>query len=158
MRRFSVTTRSLLLFLLIAALGARSSQATWSIVMVDPDPAHADDIPNDRRTVPNLERLTAALYPELRRLAQGAMRREGPKHTLQPTALVHEAFLRLVRPDAAGWENKRHFLRVAARAMRQILTDYARQQNAVKRSGSRNRCRRQAEGIGARRVGRSARV
>ena len=60
-------------------------------------------------------------------------------HTLQPTAIVHEAYMRLVKGQDGGWENKRHFLSVAALAMRQLLTDYARGRNSKKREGSHQR-------------------
>jgi RNA polymerase sigma-70 factor (ECF subfamily) len=73
------------------------------------------------------------IYLELRRLARRHMRRERPDHTLQPTALVHEAYLRLVqRPDAA-YESRAHFLAVASHVMRHILIDYARRRSREKR-------------------------
>jgi RNA polymerase sigma factor (TIGR02999 family) len=81
------------------------------------------------------DRLLKALYPELRRLAASLMRRERADHTLQATALVHEAYMKLVDPSRASWESRAHFLGVAARAMRQILVDHARARAAVKRGG-----------------------
>jgi RNA polymerase sigma-70 factor (ECF subfamily) len=72
------------------------------------------------------------LYRELRRLAEGAMRAERANHTLQPTALVHEAFLRLAG-DQGRFESRAHFLGVAASAMRRVLVDHARGRNAQKR-------------------------
>jgi len=72
------------------------------------------------------------LYRELRRLAEGAMRAERANHTLQPTALVHEAFLRLAS-DQGRFESRAHFLGVAASAMRRVLVDHARGRNAHKR-------------------------
>ena len=72
------------------------------------------------------------LYRELRRLAEGAMRAERANHTLQPTALVHEAFLRLAG-NQGRFENRAHFLGVAASAMRRVLVDHARGRNAHKR-------------------------
>ena len=75
----------------------------------------------------------ALVYDELRRLAASALRHERPDHTLQPTALVHEAYLRLADEPMRRWENRSHFLAVAARAMRRILVDHARKHNAVKR-------------------------
>ena len=72
------------------------------------------------------------LYHELRRLAEGAMRAERANHTLQPTALVHEAFLRLAG-DHGRFESRAHFLGVAANAMRRVLVDHARGRNAHKR-------------------------
>lgn len=77
--------------------------------------------------------LFAVVYDELRRLAASALRGERPDHTLQATALVHEAYLRLADEPQARWENRAHFLAVAARAMRRILVDHARGRNAQKR-------------------------
>ena len=67
------------------------------------------------------ERLLALVYAELRRMAQARMRQLPPGQTLQPTALVHEAYLRLVRDQDPGWEGRRHFFGAAAQAMREIL-------------------------------------
>jgi RNA polymerase sigma factor (TIGR02999 family) len=75
----------------------------------------------------------ALVYDELRRLAASALRYERPDHTLQPTALVHEAYLRLADDTTGRWESRSHFLAVAARAMRRILVDHARRHNAAKR-------------------------
>ncbi len=75
----------------------------------------------------------ALVYDELRRLAAAALRHERPDHTLQPTALVHEAYLRLAEEPSARWQNRGHFLAVAARAMRRILVDHARRHKAAKR-------------------------
>jgi len=82
-----------------------------------------------------LDRLMPLVYKELRRLAAGCLRRERPDHTLQPTALVHEAYLRLVDQKNPSWENRSHFFKVAAHLMREILVDYARRRNAGKRGG-----------------------
>jgi len=79
------------------------------------------------------------IYEELRLLAIGQMSRERPGHTLQPTALVHEAYLRLVDVDSISWEGRAHFYGVAARAMRQILVDHARKKGAAKRGGDMRR-------------------
>ncbi len=73
------------------------------------------------------------VYDELRRLAAAALRRERPQHTLQPTALVHEAFLRLAGTRDVPWQNRAHFVAIAARAMRRVLVDHARERNAAKR-------------------------
>ena len=75
----------------------------------------------------------ALVYDELRRLAAAALQHERTDHTLQPTALVHEAYLRLADEPTRRWENRGHFLAVAARAMRRILVDHARKHNAAKR-------------------------
>jgi len=72
------------------------------------------------------EQLSALLYQELRRVAEGYMRGQPPGHTLQPTALVHEAFVRLTEAKSATWTDRGHFLRVAAQAMRWTLIDHAR--------------------------------
>jgi RNA polymerase sigma-70 factor (ECF subfamily) len=84
---------------------------------------------------PALEELTPLVYAELRRLAARYLRSEEPGHTLEPTALVHEAYLRLVDSSVPDWQGRAHFYGVAARLMRQILVDHAREQNALKRGG-----------------------
>jgi len=75
------------------------------------------------------------LYDDLRRVARGHLRREGPGHTLQPTALVHEVFLRLVDVDRMTVKSRTHFFALSARLMRQILVDHARRRQAGKRGG-----------------------
>jgi RNA polymerase sigma factor (TIGR02999 family) len=80
--------------------------------------------------------LYTAVYEELRKLAGRFVGRERPGHTLQPTALVHEAYLRLITQTKAAWEDRAHFFYVAACIMRRILTDYARQHCAEKRGGA----------------------
>jgi RNA polymerase sigma factor (TIGR02999 family) len=82
-----------------------------------------------------LDRLVTLIYPELRRLARGYMRNERPDHTLQPTALVHEAYARLVKQDQPDYCNRAHFMGVAAQVMRQVLIDHARTRDAEKRGG-----------------------
>ena len=77
-----------------------------------------------------LDALTPLVYAELRRLAESYLRRERPGHTLQPTAVVHEAYLRFVEQTPPMWENRSHFYGIAARLMRQILVDYARRRQA----------------------------
>ena len=79
--------------------------------------------------------LVSLLYDELHRLASYYFRRERTKHTLQPTALVHEAYLRLVAQQHVVWKNRSHFLGVAAQLMRRILVDHARGREAAKRGG-----------------------
>jgi RNA polymerase sigma-70 factor, ECF subfamily len=79
------------------------------------------------------EQLLTAVYDELRRLASAFMRRENPDHTLQPTALVHEAWLRLVQQREWNFENRAHFFGMAAQLMRRILIDHARAAKARKR-------------------------
>ncbi|MBL8296063.1 MAG: sigma-70 family RNA polymerase sigma factor [Bryobacterales bacterium] len=80
-----------------------------------------------------VERLTSLVYDELRRLAGGILRRERPGHTLQATALVHEAYMKLVGQTKVSWQSRSHFLAIAARLMRQILVDHSRIHNAAKR-------------------------
>jgi RNA polymerase sigma factor (TIGR02999 family) len=80
-----------------------------------------------------LDRLMPEIYAELRRLASSYLRRERRDHTLQPTALVHEAFLKLVDQRAVRWQNRAHFFGIAAQAMRRILVDHARAHAAAKR-------------------------
>jgi RNA polymerase sigma factor (TIGR02999 family) len=81
------------------------------------------------------EQLVPILYVELRKIASQYMRSERSDHTLQPTALVHEAYLKLVDQKRVQWQNRAHFLAVAARTMRRILVDHARRQKAEKRGG-----------------------
>ena len=80
-----------------------------------------------------LDQLLPAIYDELRRLASSYLRRERQDHTLQTTALVHEAFLKLVDQHAVRWQNRAHFFGIAAQAMRRILVDHARAHRAGKR-------------------------
>jgi RNA polymerase sigma factor (TIGR02999 family) len=82
-----------------------------------------------------LDALLPAVYAELRRQARRAMRREAAGHTLQPTALVHEAFLRLVDQRHARWESRTQFFALAAQAMRRVLVDHARTRRRAKRGG-----------------------
>lgn len=84
--------------------------------------------------------LLPLVYEELRRLAAHKMANEAPGHTLQPTALVHEAWLRLVTPEQQGqFQNRAHFFGAAAEAMRRILVDRAREKKALKRGGNLER-------------------
>lgn len=80
-----------------------------------------------------LEVLIPVVYEELRRIAQHHLRQERPDHTLQSTALVHEAYLRLMKQGPADIDNRAHFMAVASRLMRQILVDHARRHRAAKR-------------------------
>jgi RNA polymerase sigma factor (TIGR02999 family) len=82
-----------------------------------------------------LERLMPLVYGELRRIAAARLGREAHAETLQPTAVVHEAYLRLVDAARVPWEGRGHFFAVASRAMRQILVDHARARSAAKRGG-----------------------
>jgi RNA polymerase sigma-70 factor, ECF subfamily len=82
-----------------------------------------------------LDQLIPLVYTELRQLARRYMRRERPGHTMQTTALIHEAYLRLVDQNQVRWENRAHFLGIAARLMRQILIEHARRRTRAKRGG-----------------------
>jgi RNA polymerase sigma factor (TIGR02999 family) len=116
-----------------------------------------------------VDRLLPIVYDEMRRLAASYLRREGSDHTLQATALVHEAYLRLVHQTQANWKGSTHFYAVAAQAMRRILIDHAERKRAAKRrsaaatgTGSRSTrrrrpARRRARSICSRSTRRSAR-
>jgi len=82
-----------------------------------------------------LDELLPLVYSELRRLAAYYLRQERPDHTLQPTALVHEAYLRLVGEKEIDWQNRAHFFGIAAMRMRHILVEHARSRRAAKRGG-----------------------
>lgn len=86
-----------------------------------------------------IERLFPLVYDELRRQAQRYLRQERPDHTLQPTALVHEAYMRLASGQSLAAENRTHFFAISSRLMRQILVDHARLHNAEKRGGAAQR-------------------
>jgi len=86
-----------------------------------------------------LAKLTPLVHEELRRLARHYMRRERPDHTLQPTALVNEAYLRLVDAHQVHWQDRHHFYGVTARLMRQVLVDFARSRGYQKRGGDAHR-------------------
>jgi RNA polymerase sigma factor (TIGR02999 family) len=85
------------------------------------------------------DELLRAVYAELRLMAESWMAKTPPGQTLQPTALVHEAFLKMVGPEKDGWVNRAHFFFAASRAMRDILVDRARAKAALKRGGGRRR-------------------
>src|SRR5579872_7079334 len=102
-----------------------------------PEEHHASsepDIPDATQDV------TGAVYRELRRLAGIYLRRERPDHTLQPTALVHETWIRMRSGAKFGWESREQFFGFAAKIMRQVLVDHARKYCAGKRPNPRNRC------------------
>ena len=85
------------------------------------------------------DRLLPLLYEELRQIAHRRLRGERPNHTLNTTALVHEAYVKLVGLDRIAWQNRAHFLAIAAQAMRRVLVDYAVGRNTRKRGGLRQR-------------------
>lgn len=86
-----------------------------------------------------LEALTRALYDDLRRIAGHQLRHEAPNHTFQPTALVHEAFMRLIGQREVSWRDRAQFLALASKMMRRILVDHARAKDTDKRGGERHR-------------------
>ena len=86
-----------------------------------------------------LQKLIPLVYGDLRRRAAGYLRKERAGHTLQPTALVNEAYLKLVDQTRVKWENRAHFLAVASRAMREVLVDYARRHRADRRGSGETR-------------------
>lgn len=86
-----------------------------------------------------LDSLLPLIYNELRRVADSYLRRDRPGHTLQATALVNEAFLRLINQDQINWQNRAHFFGAAANLMRQILIQHARANHAAKRGGERQK-------------------
>ena len=79
------------------------------------------------------DELVTLVYPELRRIAARYLRQERPGHTLRPTGLVHEVYIRLFGPEHANWQNRAHFFAAVSREMRHLLVDYARARNAKKR-------------------------
>jgi RNA polymerase sigma factor (TIGR02999 family) len=96
------------------------------------------------------DQLMPMVYAELRRQARACLRREQAGHQLQPTALVHEAYLRLIKQDRVVWENRAQFYGVAAQMMRRILVDHARARKMAKRSGGWARMTLAAVGAGHR--------
>lgn len=92
-----------------------------------------DEIKNGKKE--SINEFLPLVYEELRRLAKSHLSRERENHTLQPTALVHEAYLRLIGQTKVEWQNRAHFFGIAARLMREILIEYARGRNSQKRGG-----------------------
>jgi RNA polymerase sigma factor (TIGR02999 family) len=88
---------------------------------------------------PETEALIGAAYDELRRLARSYLRRERSGHTLQPTGLVNECYLRLVGQKRTRWRNRQHFVGIAAQLMRRVLREHARERHAEKRGGHASR-------------------
>ncbi len=102
--------------------------------MADPDVTHLlRELEDGDRSA--FDRLLAAVYPALRQMARAKMRDQRDGHTLNPTGLVHEAYLRLVRYQDVEWEGRAHFFGAAAQTMRRILVDHARAKSADKRKG-----------------------
>lgn len=105
-------------------------QSAW-----DQPPPPPEDKPAPRPEVRALEEIMPLVYEELRQLAGGYLRKERPEHTLQRTALVHEAYLRLMAQRNVAWENESHLLAIFARLMRQTLTNHAVARTRAKRGG-----------------------
>jgi RNA polymerase sigma factor (TIGR02999 family) len=110
---------------------ASTAEITDLLRQLLPEGAVADEIAKTH----SLEAMLPALYAELRQLASNYLRRERPNHTLQPTALVHEVYLRLSGDRPIDWKDRAHFLGIAARIMRRILSDSAIARGAQKRGG-----------------------
>ena len=116
-------------------------------ILADRRERSLEERPKDTRGLPSpagdnkeaLAEWTSVLYSELRRLASYYLQRERGNHTLQATALVHEAYLRLVDQREVQWENRNQFMGVAAQLMRRVLLDYSRSHQAAKRGGDVNR-------------------
>ena len=100
-----------------------------------PDSAHNTTLQEDLQ----IEAMLPLVYKELRRLAANHMSLQSPDHTLQPTALVHEAWIRLARSENIHWQGRSSFLSMASTAMRHILIDHARNKSSQKRGGDRQR-------------------
>ncbi|HRJ49450.1 MAG: sigma-70 family RNA polymerase sigma factor [Phycisphaeraceae bacterium] len=113
------------------------SGGSWSSDAPGLNPAPDGSVPSGESGVdsPREAALYADLYVELRHLAASMLSRERRDHTLQPTALVHEAYLKLSRQDPTKWSDRNHYLALAAMAMRRILADHGRAQKAAKRGG-----------------------
>lgn len=87
----------------------------------------------------DLDALMVAIYDDMRQLAESHLRRERPDHTLQPTALVHEAFLKLIDQRSTDWKDRAHFFAIAARILRRIMVDHTRRKQAAKRGAGLQR-------------------
>lgn len=98
----------------------------------------------DRRSA---ETLLPEIYEDLRARAAAYLAQERADHTLQPTGLAHEAYIRVIRQQRSGWESREHFLAIAAILMRRILIDHARQRGRVKRGGAYRRCAIELSGL-----------
>ena len=107
--------------------------------------ARSERASSDKAPQPDFDALTEllpAVYEDLRQLAANCLRGERPEHTLQPTALVHEAYLRLIDQRPVNWKDRAHLLGFGARLMRQILINHANARTAQKRGGTDARARR----------------
>jgi RNA polymerase sigma factor (TIGR02999 family) len=107
--------------------------STWLLVAANPREITELLLSWSKGSSAALEDLVPLIYPELRRLARAYMRREDPAHTLQTSALINEAYLRLVDQRSVAWQDRAHFFAVAAQVMRHILIDHARRHQSAKR-------------------------
>lgn len=136
-------------FIGLGICGSRNfSSATWVQLTLFGTPQGSHHVPESAADITLLlnrmgagdqnavSELVPLLYRELRRMAAHYLRQERPNHTLEPTALVHEAYLRLVNQREVEWKNRSHFFGIAAQVMRRVLLDYARSHRASKRGGS----------------------
>ena len=114
---------------------------TERMLMTPPEPDHITALLTELHLGSGnaQSRLMPLIYARLRRIAGFHFKSEKPGHTLQPTALVHEVYLRMVKPGTGPWKDRAHFFAIAAKAMRQILVDHARARGAEKRGGSLER-------------------
>ena len=114
-------------------VGTTRQPATWLETLVRRGELHRHEAEEELATL--LDRLVPLVYEDLRRVAHRQLDREGGGHTLQTTALIHEAYLKLASGGGMSATSRAHFLAIAARAMRQVLVDYARRRKAAKRGG-----------------------
>jgi RNA polymerase sigma factor (TIGR02999 family) len=111
--------------------GAAGSGSTFLQEIDPPQPRQFEDASGEVKG--NTDLLAAQLYEELQVIARRLLRTERAEHTLDTSSVVHETFLRLAKQQAADWQDRQHFLSAAARTMRRVLVDYARDRRAVKR-------------------------
>lgn len=116
-----------------------NDQPPWLVVMQEPDHPITKALEAARHDRQAAAELLPLVYRELRELARSRIAKLPPGNTLQPTALVHEAFMRVVGKQDPGWDNKGHFFAAAAEAMRNVLIDQARRKKRLKRGGDRKR-------------------
>src|SRR5688500_18175478 len=118
-------------------MDVETHDADWECCMADSSPPDVTELLEQLSAGREqaLDDLMPLVYGELRRQAARYLRRERPDHTLQPTALVNEAFIKLVDQRSVRWQNRAHFFGVAAQAMRRIVIDHARTKHRVKRGG-----------------------
>src|SRR3954469_8004106 len=128
------STRDGLAFVIMATVHADRASASGAATLAPPPPAQ-DANHFERNHALAISEMMPEVYEDLRRLAESFLRRERTSHTLQRTALVHEAFLRLIGEKNLVWQNRSHFIGIFARVMRQTLTNYAVARHRLKRGG-----------------------